>query len=81
MISLARLLSLDSFPNRPLSLWHTAVATFTYYCFNEMSVLYSVCVCQCECVFVCVHVCLRKKDVSDPCGPVYLHPCVGVEGG
>lgn len=31
------------------------------------------------CAYVCV--CLRKKDVSDPCGPVYLYACVGVEGG
>lgn len=66
-------LSLDSIPNRPLSQWHTAVATFTYYCFNEMS--------QSLCVSVCICVCLRKKDVSDPCGPVYLHPCVRVQGG
>lgn len=33
------------------------------------------------CVSVWECVCLRKKDVSDPCGPVYLHPCVGVQGG
>lgn len=32
-------------------------------------------------VYAYVCVCLRKKDVSDPCGPVYLHACVGVEGG
>lgn len=67
--------SLDSIPNRPLSQWHTAVATFTYYCFNEMSVLFSLCVC------VYMWMCLRKKHVSDPCGPVYLHPCVEVVGG
>ena len=37
--------------------------------------------CASRCVCRDVRVCLRKKDVSDPCGPVYLHPCVGVEGG
>ncbi len=48
-----------------------------------MSALYSVCVCVCvsTSVSACACVCLRKKDVSDPCGPVYLHPYVGVEGG
>lgn len=71
--------SLDSIPNRPLSQWHTAVAIFTHYCFNEMSVPLCVCVGMSVCACVCV--CLRKNDVSDPCGPVYLHPCVGVEGG
>lgn len=38
-----------------------------------------VCVGMSVCARICVR--LRKKDVSDPCGPVYLHPCVGVEGG
>lgn len=67
-------LSLDSIPNRPLSRWQAAVATFSYYCFNEMSVP-QVRVC------VCVFVCLRKRDVSEPRGPVYLHTCVGAEAG
>lgn len=73
-------LSLDSIPNRLFSQWHTAVATFTCYCFNEMSKSLSVCVGMRVCMRrVCV--CLRKKDVSDLCGPVYLHPCVRVQGG
>ena len=50
--------SLNSIPNRPLSQWHTAVATFTYYCFNEMSV--QLCMCVYMSVSICV--CLPEKE-------------------
>lgn len=73
LISLAHLLIvslIDLSPSGTLLLQHSpAIALMRCLC--------------CRCVYVCLHwcVCLRKKDVSDPCGPVYLHPCVGVEGG